>query len=120
MFYVTCNDISVICVTAQMCRQTEEVVPTVGLPTPDILQGSLTCPSYTDTGLPFLYGDSDTTPLLVAFHDTLGIRRMFSRLQPPASSRGYPIQVNLDHMIIVKVNRYLKHMQNTCLIPLTV
>ena len=29
------NDISVIYVTAQMCRRTEEeVVPTVGLPTP--------------------------------------------------------------------------------------
>ena len=35
VFYVTCNDISVIYVTAQMCRQTEEeVVPTVGLQTP--------------------------------------------------------------------------------------
>ena len=37
VFYVTCDDISVIYVTAQMCRRTEEeveVVPTVGLPTP--------------------------------------------------------------------------------------
>ena len=35
VFYVTCNDVSVIYVTAQNCRQTEEeVVPTVGLPTP--------------------------------------------------------------------------------------
>ena len=35
VFYVTCNDISVIYVTAQMYRRTEEgVVPTVGLPTP--------------------------------------------------------------------------------------
>ena len=25
---------------------------------------------------------------LVAFHDTLGIRRTYSRLKPPASSRG--------------------------------
>ena len=25
---------------------------------------------------------------LVAFYDTLGIRRMYSRLKPPASSRG--------------------------------
>ena len=33
-FNVTCNDISVTHVTAQMCRRTEEVVPTVGLPTP--------------------------------------------------------------------------------------
>ena len=29
----------------------------------DILQGSLTCPSYTDTGPTFLYRDSDTLPL---------------------------------------------------------
>ena len=28
----------------------------------DISQGSLTCPSFTDTGTPFLYGDSDTPP----------------------------------------------------------
>ena len=34
VFYVTCNDSSVIYVTAQMCRRTEEDVPTVGLPTP--------------------------------------------------------------------------------------
>ena len=35
-FNVTCNEISVIYVTAQMCRQTEEVVPicTVGLTAP--------------------------------------------------------------------------------------
>ena len=29
----------------------------------DISQGSLTCPSYTDTGQTFVYGDSDTSPL---------------------------------------------------------
>ena len=29
----------------------------------DISQGSLMCPSYTDTGPTFLYGDSDTPPL---------------------------------------------------------
>ena len=50
-------------------------------------QGSLTFPSYTDTGPPFLYGDSDTPPHLVAFYNTLGIRRKYSRLKPPASSR---------------------------------
>ena len=32
VFNVTCTDISVIYVTAQMCRRIEEVVPTVGLP----------------------------------------------------------------------------------------
>ena len=49
----------------------------------DISQSSLTCPSYTDTGPPFLYGDSDKPPHLVAFYDTLGIRRTYSRLKRP-------------------------------------
>ena len=35
-----------------------------------ISQGSLTCPPYTDTGPPFLYGESDTPSHLVAFYDT--------------------------------------------------
>ena len=39
----------------------------------DISQGSLTGPSY--TGPPFLYGGYNTPPKLVAFYDTLGIRR---------------------------------------------
>ena len=42
----------------------------------DISQGSLTCPSYTDTGPPFLYC-SDTPPNLVAFYEKLGIRRTY-------------------------------------------
>ena len=37
----------------------------------DISQGSWKCPSYTDTGPPFLYGDTYTPPNLVAFYDTL-------------------------------------------------
>ena len=49
----------------------------------DILQGSFMCPSYTDTWPPFLYGDSDNLPHLVAFYDTLGIRSTYSRLNPP-------------------------------------
>ena len=49
----------------------------------DISQGSLTYPSYTDTGPPFLYGGSDTPPHLVVFYDTLGIRRTYSRLNTP-------------------------------------
>ena len=53
-----------------------------------ISQGSLTCPSYIDMGPLFLYGDSDTPPHLVASYETLGIRRTYSRLKPPASSRG--------------------------------
>ena len=53
----------------------------------DISQGSLTWPSYIDTGPTFLYSDSDTPPHLVAFYDTLGIRRTYSRLKPSASQR---------------------------------
>ena len=34
-------------------------------------------------GTTFLYGDSDTIPHSVAFNDTLGIRRTYSRLKPP-------------------------------------
>ena len=37
----------------------------------DISQGSLTCPSYTDTGPPSLYGDSDTPPKLIRLLDTV-------------------------------------------------
>ena len=47
-FYVTISDISVIYVTAQMRRRTEDV--TYGRAPNAISQGSLTCPSYTDTG----------------------------------------------------------------------
>ena len=31
---------------------------------------------------------------LVAFYDTLGIRRTYSRLKPPASSRGYMVHIS--------------------------
>ena len=69
VFYVICNNISVIYVTSQMCRRTEkEVVPTVGLPPAiDISQGSLTCPSYNRHG---------TQP----FHTVIPTHRPFSRL----------------------------------------
>ena len=54
----------------------------------DISQGFLTCPSYTDTGPPFLYGDSDTSPQLVTFYNTLGIRMTYSRFKPPGVLTG--------------------------------
>ena len=54
----------------------------------DISQGSLMCPSYTDTGQPFLYGDYDTSPHLVPFYGTLGIQRTYSRLKPPGVLTG--------------------------------
>ena len=45
---------------------------------------------------------------LVAFYDTLGIRTMYSRLKPPASSRGY-----LSHHYIAEIslNVTLNHNQ---------
>ena len=48
--YVTCNDMSVIYVTAQMCRRAEgEVEPTVGLPTPLTFRRFLQCARPTPT-----------------------------------------------------------------------
>ena len=80
----------------------------------DISQGSLTCPSYTDKGPPSLYGDSDTPPNFVAFYDTLGIRRTYSRLKPPASPQGqrparpscfyhWPKNTNLVEDVVVEI-----------------
>ena len=43
--------------------------------------GSLTCPSYTDTGPPFLYDYAEKSPHLVAFNDTLGIRRTYTHFR---------------------------------------
>ena len=68
----------------------------------DISQGSLTCPSYTDTGPPFLYGDSDTPPHLIAFYDTLWIRRMYSRLNPsPRRPHGGYMSIGEDSRKLV-------------------
>ena len=94
--YVICYDISVIDVQADWRRSlTYGRAPNAI----DISQGSLTCPSYTDTGPPFLNGDSDIPPHLVAFYvyDTLGIRRTHSRLNtpPPGVLTGELRQWNL-------------------------
>ena len=81
MFNVTCNDISVICDGTDAQADWRRSFTYVRAPI-DISQGSLTCPSYTDTGPPLLYGDSNTPPHLVAFYDTLEIQRTYSRLNP--------------------------------------
>ena len=44
----------------------------------DILQGSLTFPSYTDTGTPFVYGDSDITPFSRLLRDAGDTEDVFS------------------------------------------
>ena len=45
-----------------------------------------------------LYGDSDTLPELVAFYDTLGIRRTHSRLNPWALTYFSHIQGVSENM----------------------
>ena len=40
----------------------------------------------------------------VAFYDTLGIRRTYSRLKPPASSRGFNVTINDISVIYVTVH----------------
>ena len=39
-------------------------------------------------------------PHLVAFYDTLGIRRTYSRLKPPASPRGQYEYVKIKHITV--------------------
>ena len=85
LFNVTCDDISVILVTAHMYRRTEdkvEVVPTVGTGRHRHFAGFCNVPVLHRHGNNLLYGDSDTPPQLVAFYDTLGIRRTHYRLNP--------------------------------------
>ena len=48
----------------------------------DILQGSLTCPSYTDTGPTFSYGDFDTPPLKSPFTTRWGYGGSILYLNP--------------------------------------
>ena len=43
----------------------------------------------TDTGPPFLYGDSDTVPDLVAFYDTLGYGGHIFHLNPRAHQQWH-------------------------------
>ena len=81
-----------------------------------IRAAAITCRSYTDTGPPFLYGDSDTPPHLVAFYDTLGI--CILDLNPPASSRGskisQPIRVqggNLCWRIGPRNTNFVEHIE---------
>ena len=74
LFNVTINDISVIYVTAHRCAG--------GLKKFDLRLNSQrhrhfvgffnVARTSTDTGPPFLYGDSDTPPHLVAFYDHFG------------------------------------------------
>ena len=63
-FYVTRNDISVIYCDGTDVQEALRRSCTYGrAPNAiDISQGSLTCPSYTDTGPTFLYYVSDTPP----------------------------------------------------------
>ena len=81
MFYV--NEISVIYVTTQMCRRTEEkVLTTAGFPHHRHFIWLFNVPVQAPTrGHPF-YGYSEKPPHLVAFYDMLGIRRTYTRNKP--------------------------------------
>ena len=94
MFYVACNDISVINITAQMCRlwfglvyllfnvTINDILVTYvtahrcagGQKKLDLRSGSQRHRHFVGffNGPPFLYGDSDTPPHLVAFYDHAG------------------------------------------------
>ena len=89
LFNVTINDISVKYMTAHRCA--------AGLKKLDLRSGSqchrhfagfFNVPVLHRHETTLFYGDSNTPPHLVASYDTLGIRRMYSRLKSPASSRG--------------------------------
>ena len=73
------------------------------------ISSALTCPSYTDTGPTFSYGNCDTPPHLVAFCDTLGMRRTYSRLEPSSSSRGYVFNLLTTYICNINSLRYFKH-----------
>ena len=91
VFYVTCNDISVIYVyvTSQMYSGlNKKLFLRSGSQRHRYFAGFLTCPSYTDTGPSFLYGDSNTPPNLVAFYDTLVIRGSILDLNPRPPNGG--------------------------------
>ena len=89
-FNVTCNDISVIYVTAHRCAG--------GLKKKlDLRSGSqryrhfvrfFNVPVQAPTRGHHFYGYSEKLPYLVAFYDTLGIPRTYSHLKPPGSPWG--------------------------------
>ena len=86
-FYVTCNDISVIFVTAQMAKTFRRVLKRAR-PTP-----TWGHPFYT------VSGDSDTPPPhLVALYDTLGIRNV-SSVSPACRKRRLIGAVCRNHRI---------------------
>ena len=88
VFHITCNDISVIYVTPEMCRWMKKLYLRSGSQRHRHFAGFFNVPVLHRHGTTLLYGDNDTPPHLVAFYDTLGIRRPYSRLEPPTSSRG--------------------------------
>ena len=69
--------------------------------------------------VPVLYGYSEKRPHLVALYNTLGIRRTFSRLEPPASSHGCnEVKTTLISLLPVKpggTTGFLAVCQSVCL-----
>ena len=97
-----------------MCRRTkEEVVPTVGLPRYRHFAGFFNVPVLAPTrDHPFLYGDSDTPPHLVAFYDHAVDTEDTSRLNPRPSWGSSEVEcMGLTFLICVRfcVKRKLKY-----------
>ena len=90
LFNVTCNEISVIYVTAHRCAcgLKKKLNLRFGSQRHKHFAGFFNVPVQAPTrGHPF-YGYYEKPPHLIAFYDTLGIRRTNSHLKPPRPPRG--------------------------------
>ena len=87
LLFVTCDDISVIYVTAQMKKKLKLYLWS-GSQRHRHFAGFFNVPRPTPTRDQTFYTVIPTHRPLVTFYDTLGIQRMYSPLKPPAPSRG--------------------------------
>ena len=89
VFYVTCKDISVICVKAQMCRRTEEFGLRSGSKRHRHFAGFFNLLVLHRHGTNLLYGDSDTPSLKSPFTTRWGYGgRMLDLTPPPRRPQG--------------------------------
>ena len=102
MFYVTCNDISVIYATAQICRRTEEVVPTVGLLTPKTFRRFLLSARPTPTqDYPFYTVIPTQRPIQSPFTTRWGYTGRILDLKPKRPHGGKILRISM------RAQRYL-------------
>ena len=89
LFKVTCNNISIIYVTAhRYAGGLKKLDLPLGSQATDILQDSLTCPSKHRHGTHLFTVIPTNRPISVAFYDAQGDRRTYSLLKPPGSPWG--------------------------------